>query len=317
MPKLVTVLTPAYNAARYIGQAIESVQAQTHTQWRMVVIDDGSADNTAEIARRYSAADSRIEVYSQSNQGISATRNASLHRVSADSEYLFNLDADDLLEPTALADLTAYLDAHPKAGVVFCGATIIDGNGTRQGRRKTHRFALRGGMPIPVLRDGPVPFFNFYCGYGVGPFALLRRTAVEQAGEYNTRLFTCEDVDMFVRIGLQWEIHQIQKSLYLYRWHGANTSLYSDKNQNAMDAFQALWAARDDLTPAQQKLVREARWFHREWHPLILRGKFGIASIRDAMRERRPWPFVQATVRFSQVPLLMAGRSVRSLFHTT
>lgn len=315
MSPSVTVLTPAYNAGRYLGQAIESVRAQTFTDWRMIIIDDGSKDDTAAVARKYAEQDPRIEVHSQPNQGISATRNACLRRVPEGCDYLFNLDADDLLEPTALARLVAYLEATPKAGAVFCGATIIDGAGARQGRRKTHRFALRGGMPIPVLREGAVPFFNFYCGYGVGPFALLRRAAVNQAGDYNTQLFSCEDVDMFVRIGLQWELHQIHAPLYLYRWHGANTSLYNERNQNAMDVFQALWAARTDLTAAQQKLIAQARWFHREWHPLILRGKFGIASIRDAVRARQPWPFVRASVRFTRVPLLMAGQSVRSLFH--
>jgi glycosyltransferase involved in cell wall biosynthesis len=312
MHKKVCILTPAFNAGRYLGKAIESAQAQTMRDWVMVIVNDGSKDDTLDVANAYAAKDERIRVFTQKNSGISATRNVALSRVPDDCEYVFNLDADDVLEPTALEELVSYLEAHPKAGAVFCGATIIDGSGTPQGRRKTHRFRTVLGVPVPLRRDGTVPFFNFFCGYGVGPFALLRKRAMSQAGEYKVSLFSCEDVDMFVRIGLQWEIHQMSRPLYLYRWHGTNTSSYNDQNQSAMDVFLAQWENWAEGTAAQNKLVAEARRFRRDWHPIIMRGKFGAAALRNAVKAREVTGTANAVGRFLGVGLSAATQLVRS-----
>lgn len=110
---LVSVIMAAYNAAEHIGEALESVLAQEWRPLEVVVVDDGSTDETAEIVRRYPD----VVYVQQENQGPSAARNAAVERSSG--EFVANFDSDDLLPPTRVGDQARYLLAHPDVGVVF------------------------------------------------------------------------------------------------------------------------------------------------------------------------------------------------------
>src|ERR1700722_12624504 len=105
----IAVITPAFNAAPFIADAIRSVLAQTHRDLRMVVVDDGSTDATASVATSF--ADPRLTLIWQCNAGVAAARNRGMAAVEADA--LLFLDADDWLAPAALATLSATLDAAP------------------------------------------------------------------------------------------------------------------------------------------------------------------------------------------------------------
>ena len=100
MPALISVILPAYNAANYIQIAIQSMLDQTYTHWELIVIDDGSSDNTMAVCRRMQALDERIQVFSKPNEGPSSARNLGLQQVHG--QYLMFLDADDRYVPNAL-----------------------------------------------------------------------------------------------------------------------------------------------------------------------------------------------------------------------
>src|SRR5689334_13713964 len=104
---------PAYNAARHIGEAIASVVAQDFAAWRLLVVDDGSTDETAEVVRR--CGDARLTLISQPNQGVSTARNRGL--AEATGEFVAFLDADDRWRPDALSRLIAALRARPEAAL--------------------------------------------------------------------------------------------------------------------------------------------------------------------------------------------------------
>ena len=93
----VSIITPLYNGERFLSQTIESVLAQTYTDWEMMIINDGSTDNSLAVARSYADKDARIQVYSQPNAGSAAARNNGIRR--ATGRYIALLDADDLWEP--------------------------------------------------------------------------------------------------------------------------------------------------------------------------------------------------------------------------
>ncbi len=97
---LVSIITPLYNGERFLSQTIESVLAQTYSDWEMLIINDGSKDNSESIAREYAARDTRIQVFNQPNGGSAAARNNGIRR--AQGRYIALLDADDLWEPTFL-----------------------------------------------------------------------------------------------------------------------------------------------------------------------------------------------------------------------
>ena len=91
---LVSIITPCYNGEKYLAQTIECVLAQTHEQWEMIIIDDGSKDNSAAVVREYAEKDSRITLLQQENAGSAAARNNGIR--NANGQYIALLDADDL-----------------------------------------------------------------------------------------------------------------------------------------------------------------------------------------------------------------------------
>ena len=99
---LVSIITRLYNRERFVGETIESVLAQTYPHWEMLIIDDGSTDNSPQIAEQYAAKDTRIKVLHQANAGSATARNNGIRR--AQGRYIALLDADDLWEPIFLEE---------------------------------------------------------------------------------------------------------------------------------------------------------------------------------------------------------------------
>jgi len=108
MNELISIVIPAYNAAAFIAKTLDTILAQTYQNFEVVIINDGSKDNTLEIIEAYAEKDSRIRVFSQENGGVSAARNTALTKIRG--EYISYIDADDSVPPTALADLIALMD---------------------------------------------------------------------------------------------------------------------------------------------------------------------------------------------------------------
>src|SRR5438552_1151783 len=98
----IAIIIPAYNAERYIAETIESVIAQTLSDWELVIVDDGSADDTNGVASRYAARDARIRALITPNRGVANARNFGFAKSSADAEFVMFLDSDDVLEPDSL-----------------------------------------------------------------------------------------------------------------------------------------------------------------------------------------------------------------------
>lgn len=124
MPKI-SVITPVYNGEKYIVQAMDSLLAQTYTDWESIIIDDGSNDSTPRILQQYT--DPRIRIIRQQNAGEAGARNTGL--LHATGEYIAYLDADDYYTPNALADLTDFLDKHPEYGMAYSNGRICDSDG--------------------------------------------------------------------------------------------------------------------------------------------------------------------------------------------
>jgi len=123
--ELVSIVTPMYNASRFVAQTIESVLAQTYPHWEMLVVNDGSKDNSAEIVEQYTKKDSRIKLINQANGGSAAARNNGIRQAAG--RYIALLDADDLWEPAFLeSQLNLMREKH--AAVVCSAYRRIDEN---------------------------------------------------------------------------------------------------------------------------------------------------------------------------------------------
>lgn len=122
---LVSIITPVYNGARFVSETIESVLAQTYPQWEMIVVDDGSKDESAEIVRRYAERDHRITLLQQPNGGSASARNNGIRH--AHGQYIALLDADDLWEPQFLTSQLALM-REKDAVLVYASHKRIDAN---------------------------------------------------------------------------------------------------------------------------------------------------------------------------------------------
>jgi glycosyltransferase involved in cell wall biosynthesis len=187
----VAVIVPAFNVAPFLLQALRSVVAQTHTDWSLIVIDDGSTDATAAVAE--TIRDHRISLLRQDNAGVSAARNRGIRYTESllHDAYLF-LDGDDWLAADALALLAAALDAAPWA-VAACGRYArVDGTGASR--------------VSPAPRDGcllePLLTRNLFAN---GGHVLIRREAVAVVGEFRTDLSYGEDWEYWARLALHGE----------------------------------------------------------------------------------------------------------------
>jgi glycosyltransferase involved in cell wall biosynthesis len=202
----ISVLIPCFNTAHYLGEAIQSVLAQTHPADEIIVIDDGSTDNTAQIAAAFAP---RIQYIYQPNAGLSAARNTGIK--IATGQYIGFLDADDLWHPDFLATLTDLLERHADWGAVYAGNLFIDARG------KLLSQSVHKVIAAQRLHDALVDDIFF------PPCAVLvRKTALDAVGLFDESLRACEDWDMWLRISAQYRFGSTSQTLALYRRHGSN-----------------------------------------------------------------------------------------------
>lgn len=189
MPEpLVTVITPAYNVGKYIGEAIASVTAQVCQDFEYLIVDDGSVDDTVEIAVAHARRDMRLRVIRAEHGGHSAARNRGI--AEARGKYIAFLDGDDRWHPRFLDRQIALLDSlPPTVGAVFCRSRVILENGTvaffqlqRPGRYDFDEFLIKNN-----------PSRN-------GSSLLLRKSCFEEVGGFDEDLPSAADLEMWLRI---------------------------------------------------------------------------------------------------------------------
>lgn len=187
---LVSVIIPTYNRSDLVCEAIDSVLAQDYRPFDVIVIDDGSTDDTPE---RLAAYGDRIHRIVQPNRGVSAARNAGI--AVANGEYLSFLDSDDLWEKNKLSAQMAFFRDHPEAVICQCEEIWIR-NGKRVNPMNKHKKPS-GMMFAPSLH---------LCL--VSPSAVvIKRSLLEAVGVFDESLLACEDYDLWLRIGCRWPIY--------------------------------------------------------------------------------------------------------------
>ena len=201
----VSIISPAYNVAPYIRAAIESVLAQTFTDFELILVDDQSTDSTLEIAREYERGDSRVRVLQQPNGGISVARNHALR--TATGSIFAILDSDDLWQPTFLETQLAVLDQHPEID-------IVTGNGVFLGGRLDGQDA----RPYPDRRPAPDLANILRDETAVFIMSVFRRGVYDTIGGFDEDLRTNEDYDYWIRAAIAgFTFFRNDKPLGFYR----------------------------------------------------------------------------------------------------
>lgn len=217
MPK-VSVLMPVYNAEQFLAEAIDSIIQQSFQDWELIIIDDGSTDNSAFIISQYK--DNRI-YYLKNKENIGLIKSLNLGIDLCDGEYIARMDADDIATPNRLTLQAAFMDKHPRH--ILCGsnALVIDKKNEITGRIKnlTHNNYLQINLLFSV------PFIH--------PSMLIRRKALAD-DKYNENYLHVEDFELWCRLSQKGEIANINRFLLNYRWHNTNVSVLNSEIQEKL-----------------------------------------------------------------------------------
>ena len=210
MPK-VSVIIPAYNCERFIGETIKSVLSQTYQDFEVLVIDDGSEDKTQEIVKGIN--DPKIVyIHHEENSGVSVARNNAITK--SRGEYIALLDHDDLWLPEKLERQVPILESDPKVGLVYSDCYIIDLNGHILGRNFQDHHPHRGEVFPDLFLDNFIPCLT----------VLIRKDALDRVGLFNPEFSIAEEYDLFLRIAEVYKVDFVDLPLAKYRLHETNFS---------------------------------------------------------------------------------------------
>ena len=216
----VAIIIPAYNAAAFVAEAIGSALAQTVAAAQVIVVDDGSTDDTASIAAQFG---DKVRVLRQSNAGVSTARN--LGAAQATAEWLLFLDADDRLRPGALAALLARAG---NFGVIY--GQSVDFTEGEHFEKEHGSCAMQGAVPLGAR----VAFWK--APIGTPGAALIRRSVFDDVGGWNPRFNTTADRDLWCRAGTVAEFGFVHEVVVERRVHDSNMS--ADKNRARRQAVE-------------------------------------------------------------------------------
>ena len=204
MPR-VTVLMPAYNVGQWIHEAIESVLNQTFKDFVLLVIDDCSTDNTAEVVHEF--ADSRVR-YEKNEHNLGLAENLNRGLELSDTEFCARMDGDDIAEPAWLERGVTVLDSHPEVGICSFGFQFF---GTKTSL-----------VRFPELHEDSKAQMLFGCTVIVPVFR--RRVMIDNNLRYRTEAFPAEDYDMWSRCYKVTQVYNVQETMFHYRMHETQIS---------------------------------------------------------------------------------------------
>lgn len=221
----VSVIIPTYNRAHVISRAIRSVLNQTFQNWELIIVDDGSNDNTEEVVRSFS--DPRIlYIHHQSNRGASAARNTGIQL--ARGRYIAFLDSDDEWLPEKLEKQLRVLESSDKdVGAVYTGAIFID---EESGRQRIKRPQAKGRILMEELAYNPI---------GSASRVMIKRECFAKCGSFDEDFPPLEDWDMWIRLAERYTIDYVDEALVKYFEHSGSLS---SEPSRLIAGYKKLWA---------------------------------------------------------------------------
>lgn len=237
--KKVSVIIPVYGVEKYIAATVRSVLEQTYTNFELLIIDDGSPDNSIKVCQQFT--DSRIQIIRQENRGVAAARNTGIRLAQGD--YIAFLDADDLWVPQKLEKHVKHLESSPSVGISFSYSAFIDEAGDYLGFYRSLE-KTKDITPLNILFRDPI---------SSGSNLVARREVLDdikfQDNLYGTvedfyldedrKLHPSEDTECWFRIAIQsdWQFEGIPEALILYRLHSGGHSANLLKKAASWERF--------------------------------------------------------------------------------
>ena len=275
---LVSVVIPTYNYGRYVGETVESALAQTYPHVEILVVDDGSTDDTRQ---RLAAYGNRLRYLYQENRGLSAARNAGIR--AAQGEFVALLDSDDLWLPEKLGQQVAVWVREPDFGLVATERFAIDETGRRLDYDKER--CSRSGFCELTMRDLlEFPAFS--------PSSVLARKDVLLAvGGFDEGLTAVEDMEMWVRVAARFRVLRLNATLTAQRFHPNSMSHQPDSMlRNHAKVIDQLFANVPQLRRHRQwRRIAEARMY-REVAFMRFSGGDRVGALMELLHSGCRWP---------------------------
>jgi glycosyltransferase involved in cell wall biosynthesis len=209
---------PAYNAERYLDQAVHSILDQTFMDFELIIVDDGSTDNTRSILERIAARDSRVRAVSRPNTGYVVALNEMIGMARA--PLLARMDADDVALPDRFERQVAFLEEHPEVVAVGSAVEIIDYRGRFLTHWKPH---LSNDELQAQALSGRTPLCH--------PSVMIRADAIRAIGGYRELYYSAEDLDLWLRLGEEGQLACLSEVLLRYRDHAKSISTQAQARQ--------------------------------------------------------------------------------------
>lgn len=203
MSKLVSVVVPAYNVGPYIEDCINSVVNQTYSKWELIVVDDGSTDNTYDLAKKTAGDDRRIRIHKQNNQGVSMARNTGLGMATG-TDVIF-LDGDDFWLPECLAKLVAAKDKS-RAQVGYCGYNHFYINGYN----RNYRYGYPDGNILIEAINGEVRFH-------LGALLIDKKVLIDINLQFTEGCLIGQDLEFMLKLAAVASYKSVSENLLMYR----------------------------------------------------------------------------------------------------
>ena len=270
MEPIVSVLLPAYNCPNYIREAVESILAQTFADFELIVLDDGSTDETPDIVRQYT--DPRIRLLSHANMGLAGTLNRGIGLARGD--YIARQDQDDRSFPERLSKQVAFLDAHPACALIGTWAEIW---------RETNKTERTHAHPAG---DAELKFLLLLNNPFVHSSVMIRKAALDRVGGYSpdrTRQ-PPEDYELWSRIAREYDVANLPEVLNVYREIEGSMSRHGPSpfadHLVTISAENVAWAA--GVEPSDPQVMNLAALEHDAHHRI--QGEPDFAAMRSTFR---------------------------------
>ena len=226
----VTVYIPSYNYARYLEKAVESIHSQIYSNWELIIIDDGSTDETIEIAQKLKAlypADTKV-IRNDKPLGLFKCANIALK--IARGEYFMRLDADDYLDESALLVMATYLNNNPDIALVYPNYTYVDQNGAFLHTENRKKIGEED-----ILLDQPAH----------GACTMVRKRVLKTVGGYTESNDAQDGYELWLKISTRYQIANVTTPLFFYRQHANSLSRDSTKLLKSRRRIKRQQVARD------------------------------------------------------------------------
>lgn len=236
LPKpLVSAIIPSYNRAHLCARAVRSALEQVNASIEVIVVDDGSTDDTRSLLE--AEFESRVQIVWQPNQGVSAARNSGIARASG--EFIAFLDSDDQWLPHKTERQLQWLLSRPEFGMVLCDLIAVDADG-----KEIRRTRRRDSIPV----DGDILEPLLSAPYLVPSSAMIRRSVIDEIGGFDTTLPTAEDLDFHLRVAARHKIGLLEEHLVLIGATAADgLSALHRTNYDYVDAVLRFLRSHGDL----------------------------------------------------------------------